>query len=124
MDATPRLGRYATLFRIGSGGMAEVFAAVASGPDGFEKLVAIKRMQPFLQHDREMLQMFQEEAQLASGIHSPHVIETLELGEGEDGQPYIVMELVVGASLKELCERAPLDARTALAWLAQSVSRS
>lgn len=96
-------GRYEALFHIASGGMAEVFAARLRGPHGFEKLVAIKRLLPDLADDH-FVQMFQDEARLAANITSPHVVQTMELGRHEeDGALYIVMELVVGVTLYELC---------------------
>ena len=49
---SPRLGelfgRYVLLERIGAGGMAEVFRAVATGPEGFQRTVVIKRILPHL----------------------------------------------------------------------------
>merc|ERR1711938_319550 len=48
--------------------------------------------------------MFLDEARLAANITSPHVVQTLELGRAEDdGALYIVMELVVGVTLYDLC---------------------
>lgn len=96
-------GRYEAMFHIASGGMAEVFAARLRGPAGFEKLVAIKRLLP--DHtDDNFVTMFKDEARLAAQITSPHVVQTLELGRSEtDGALYLVMELVVGVTLFELC---------------------
>lgn len=83
--------------------MAEVFAARLSGPAGFEKLVAVKRLLPELDEDK-FVGMFLDEARVAAHITSPHVVQTLELGRAEDdGALYIVMELVVGVTLFELC---------------------
>ncbi len=102
-EAPLTFGRYEALFHIASGGMAEVFAARLRGPHGFEKLVAIKRLLPDLA-DEQFVTMFQDEARLAANITSPHVVQTLELGRHEDdGALYIVMELVVGVTLYEIC---------------------
>jgi serine/threonine-protein kinase len=96
-------GRYEALFHIASGGMAEVFAARLRGPHGFEKLVAVKRLLPNLT-DESFVTMFLDEARLAANITSPHVVQTLELGRADDDQAlYIVMELVVGVTLFDLC---------------------
>ncbi len=105
MSALPPLtfGRYEALFHIASGGMAEVFAARLRGPAGFEKLVAVKRLLPDL-NDDHFVTMFLDEARLAANITSPHVVQTLELGRADDdGALYIVMELVVGVTLYDLC---------------------
>ncbi|HJK90463.1 MAG TPA: serine/threonine-protein kinase [Polyangiaceae bacterium LLY-WYZ-15_(1-7)] len=102
-EAPLTFGRYEALFHIASGGMAEVFAARLRGPHGFEKLVAVKRLLPSLADD-QFVTMFLDEARLAANITSPHVVQTLELGRAEDdGALYIVMELVVGVTLYDLC---------------------
>ncbi len=95
-------GRYEPLFRIAAGGMAEVYAARVSGVAGFEKLVAVKRMLPQLADDEEFVTMFLDEAKVAAHINSPHVVQTLELGQGSDNSLYIAMELVVGVTLARL----------------------
>lgn len=102
-EAPLRFGRYEVLFHIASGGMAEVFAARLPGPGGFEKLVAVKRLLPSLSA-QSFVDMFHDEARLTSQIASPHVVPTLELGQDdEDGALFIVMELVVGVTLFDLC---------------------
>ena len=100
-------GRYEPLFRIASGGMAEVYAARIRGEAGFQKLVAVKRMHPHLATDPVFVDMFLNEARLAANIASPHVVQTLDLGRGSDGALYIVMELVVGLSLAHLFDARP-----------------
>lgn len=115
-------GRYEPLFRIASGGMAEVYAARIRGEAGFQKLVAVKRMHPHLAHDQVFVDMFLNEARLAAHIASPHVVQTLDLGRGSDGSLYIVMELVVGLSLAalEMTRKKPLPVPIALELLAQA----
>lgn len=102
-------GRYETLFRIASGGMADVYAARVRGEAGFQKLVALKRMLPHLTDDERFVTMFMDEGRLAAHISSPNVVSTLDLGRADDGSLYLVMELVVGTTLSNLlrnCARA------------------
>jgi serine/threonine protein kinase len=122
---TLRFGRYEALFRVAQGGMAEVFAARIRGEAGFERLVAVKRMLPHLAGDERFVNMFLDEARLAAPLASPHVVSTLDLGRDEEGSPYIVLELVVGASLAALLNRAgtrgaPIPVPVALEILAQT----
>jgi serine/threonine-protein kinase len=108
-SAPSTFGRYETLFRIASGGMAEVYAARVRGEAGFQKLVALKRMLPHLTDDDRFATMFMDEGRLAAHISSPNVVSTLDLGRSDDGSLYLVMELVVGTTLSNLlrnCARA------------------
>ena len=120
-----RFGRYEPLFRIGIGGMAEVYAARIRGEAGFQKLVAVKRMLPHLSGDQRFVNMFLDEARLAASITSPHVVQTLDLGRAEDDSLYIVMELAVGVTLADVMrwhgDRGDLcDPGVALELLAQA----
>lgn len=107
IDGPPRtMGRYELLFRVASGGMAEVYAARVLGEAGFQKLVAVKRMLPTLADDEEFVKMFLDEARLAANISNPHVVQTLDLGRDDRGALYIVMELVVGVPLSRIMKEA------------------
>ncbi len=95
-------GRYEPLFRIGIGGMAEVYAARIRGEAGFQKLVAVKRMLPHLGGDPKFVDMFLDEARLAANISSPNVVGTLDLGRADDDSLYLVMELILGVTLSQM----------------------
>ena len=75
------------------------------GSRGFQKLVAIKTILPDVMDNTRMERMFLEEAQLASQIHHPNVVQTLELGEHE-GALYLVMEWVDGEPLQRVMQQA------------------
>jgi eukaryotic-like serine/threonine-protein kinase len=85
--------------------MAEVWAARLHGTRGFQKVVAIKTILPGAIDDARMEQMFLAEAELASKIHHPNVVGTIDLGEHE-GTLYLVMEWVDGESLNVLMSKA------------------
>jgi serine/threonine-protein kinase len=99
------LGRYELLLPIAKGGMAQVWAARLLGTRGFQKIVAIKTILPGAMDDDRMERMFLEEATIASQIHHPNVVGTLELGE-DDGMLYLVMEWVEGESLSLIVNRS------------------
>src|SRR5262249_3405087 len=86
------LGRYELLMPIAKGGMGQVWAARLHGTRGFQKLVAVKTILPSLEDAGKFEPMLFEEASLASLVRHPNVVETLDLGEGEDGTLYLVME--------------------------------
>jgi serine/threonine-protein kinase len=99
------LGRYELLMPVAKGGMAQVWAARLRGTRGFQKIVAVKTILPGDLDDERAERMFLEEATLASQIHHPNVVGTLELGE-ENGLLYLVMEWVEGESLNFIMRRA------------------
>jgi serine/threonine-protein kinase len=99
------LGRYELLLPIAKGGMAEVWAARLHGTRGFQKVVAIKTILSGAIDDARMEEMFLVEAEIASQIHHPNVVGTIDLGEHE-GVLYLVMEWVDGESLNVLMQKA------------------
>lgn len=99
------LDRYEIIDELASGGMATVYLARLGGLAGFQRLVAIKRLHPHLQHEHEFVQMFLDEARLAARIHHPNVVPILEVGASDAGY-YLVMEYVEGDTLARLVARA------------------
>lgn len=96
--------RYCGLFRIGSGGMGEVWAGKAVGDRGFERPVAIKRIL-FRRRRKESHHraIIDEAAVLQHLSASPNIVNIIDLRE-EDGQPYLIMEYIDGAELKDVIE--------------------
>src|SRR6478752_4585668 len=114
LHAGSTLGRYELLLPIAKGGMAQVWAARLHGSRGFQKLVAVKTILPGAVDNARMEQMFLEEAQLASQIHHPNVVGTLDLGEHE-GVLYLVMEWVEGEPLSSVIAKAAASGGVPLA---------
>jgi serine/threonine-protein kinase len=100
-----QVGRYRLCFELASGGMATVYLARMEGPHGFEKLVALKRVHPHLVSERRYVEMFLDEARIASGITHPNVCSVFDFGES-DGEYYLAMEYLVGEPLARLFRRA------------------
>ena len=111
-------GRYQLLEKIGAGGMAEVFKARMRGEQGFEKIVAIKRIVPHMATNAEFVTMFVDEAKLAAQLNHNNITHIYDLGK-VDAWHYIAMEYVEGKDLRTLLklgkERGyPLPAELAL----------
>src|SRR5512136_3030904 len=85
--------------------MATVYLARILGAGGFQRFVAIKRLHPHLAAEQEFIEMFLDEARLAAGIHHPHVVPILEVGESESGY-YLVMEYIEGDTLARIMARS------------------
>lgn len=101
VGAEQTFGRYILRRRLGSGGMAEVYLAEMSGPAGFQRLVALKRILPHLGDDEEFIDSFISEARLGGNLNHPNIVQTLELGR-EAGQYFLAMEYVDGMTLAQL----------------------
>ncbi|HEX3760296.1 MAG TPA: serine/threonine-protein kinase [Kofleriaceae bacterium] len=97
-------GKYYLLERISIGGMAEVFRAKAFGVEGFERLVAVKRILPNIAEDKEFIRMFIEEAKLSVQLNHANIAQIFDLGVVE-GSYYIALEHVHGRDLRVLFER-------------------
>ncbi|MGE3546818.1 MAG: protein kinase [Kofleriaceae bacterium] len=97
-------GKYFLLERINVGGMAEVFRAKAFGVEGFERLVAVKRILPNIAEDKEFIRMFIEEAKLSVQLNHANIAQIFDLGV-VDGSYYIALEHVHGRDLRGIFER-------------------
>jgi len=99
-----KFGKYLLLERIAVGGMAEVFVAKAFGVEGFERLLAIKKILPTMGEDAEFISMFVDEARIAVQLSHANIVQVLELGK-HDENLYISMEYISGRDLRQLIER-------------------
>jgi serine/threonine protein kinase len=99
-----RFGRYVLLKRIAIGGMAEIFRAMAYGAEGFEKLVAIKRMLPHLSSDHQFVDMFVNEAKLAANLNHMNIVPIYDFGCIEN-MLFLSMEYVHGKDISEITRK-------------------
>jgi serine/threonine protein kinase len=98
-------GPYRLLERVAVGGMAEVFRAKRSGVEGFEKVVAVKRILSHLSDNKEFVDMFIHEAKVVAGLAHPNIVQIFDLGK-IDRSYYIAMEYVHGRDLRTILKRA------------------
>jgi eukaryotic-like serine/threonine-protein kinase len=98
-------GPYRLLDRVAVGGMAEVFKAKRSGVEGFEKVVAVKRILPHLSDNKEFVNMFINEAKMVAGLTHPNIVQIFDLGKIEKTY-FIAMEYVHGRDLRTIVKRA------------------
>ncbi len=94
--------RYELVERIGSGGMAEIFRGRATAVGGFEKPVAIKKILPHLSEDKRFIDLLIAEANILSRLRHKNIVQIFDVGTGEDGRYFLVMEYVPGTDLGEL----------------------
>src|SRR3954466_5489825 len=117
--AGTEIGGYRILNLLGQGGMGVVYLAdnVATG-----QRVALKLLTPDLARSSGFRERFVREANYASSMRHPNVIEVFDAGE-QEGVLYIAMQYVEGEDLKALLVReGRLDARRTVGLLGQVAS--
>ena len=112
------VGRYRLLHRLGEGGMGAVFEAEDSSSG---RHVALKLIAREAIASPEAVERFRQEGRLASTIAHPRCVFVLAADE-EAGQPFIVMELMPGSTLKDLVSRdGPLSPTKAVALILDAI---
>jgi len=105
-------GRYAVESRLARGGMASVYLATDTRLD---RRVAVKVMHPGLAEDPDFVARFNREARASARLSHPDIVAVYDQGE-DDGQAFLVMEYVPGATLRAvLRDRGRLATGEALA---------
>jgi serine/threonine protein kinase len=92
-------GKYYLLERINVGGMAEVFKAKVMGVEGFERIVALKRILPHIAEDEEFITMFIDEAKIAVQLQHANIAQIFDLGKVDEAY-FIALEYVHGRDLR------------------------
>ena len=106
------IGKYTLARVVGRGGMGIVYEALNTA---IGKRVAIKLVSAELAKNKDAVKRFQREAQAASAVESAHIVDIFDAGVGDDGVPYIVMELLRGEDLGHRIKRlGRLDLEDAL----------
>ncbi len=100
-----QFGKYQLLDKIAVGGMAEMFRAKLTGAQGFEKLIAVKKILPNLSGQENLVTAFIDEAKLAALLHHENIIQIYDFGSMDD-QYFIAMEYLFGKDLRTVTRTA------------------
>ncbi|HYO67041.1 MAG TPA: protein kinase [Archangium sp.] len=105
---------------LGKGGMGTVFLARHRRLPG--KLVAVKVLQNSASLNPELYARFRREAEIASQLGHPNIVEVLDFDTLQDGTPFLVMEYLRGESLEQRLSRGPLPVDAVLSITRQVCS--
>jgi tRNA A-37 threonylcarbamoyl transferase component Bud32 len=94
-----RIGRFVLIRVLGSGGFATVYLAEDSL---LRRQVALKLLHEQLADDANVVRRFQAEARAAAGLHHPNIVNVYDVGESEQGRPYLVTEFLSGSPLSRV----------------------
>ena len=97
LAAGQRVKHYQIVNLLGEGGMGEVYLATDTI---LGRRVALKVLPAFVRNDPDRLRRFTQEARAASRLSHPNVCVVHEIGETDDGRPFIAMEYVEGVTLR------------------------
>jgi len=95
-------GRYRVVRLLGTGGMGSVYEAVTGE---FDRRVAVKVMHAELTAEEEIVQRFKREARAAATLDHPHIVQVTDFVTEPGKPPFLVMEYLVGQSLRDVLKR-------------------
>ena len=98
-QAGTHFSRYEIDSKLATGGMAEVWRARLKGVRGFEKRIVLKTMLSNLAARPDLVEMFINEATIASAFSHPNIVHVFDFGQLE-GRYFIAMEFVPGVTLR------------------------
>jgi serine/threonine-protein kinase len=104
-DQSIAIGRYLLHRQIARGGMATIHIGRLMGDEGFSRIVAAKRLHPEFAEDPEFVEMFLDEARIASRVNHRNVVPVLDVVKAQD-EVVLVQEYVHGVPLSWLLRTA------------------
>ncbi len=99
-----QFGKYTLLEKLAVGGMAEIYKAKTFGAEGFEKLLAIKKILGHAAADKEFIDMLIDEAKLSVLLSHANIVQVYDLGKVGDDY-FISMEYIHGVNMRDILYR-------------------
>jgi hypothetical protein len=106
MDQPPRIGRYSLVRRVGAGGFATVWLA---RDEQLDAEVAVKILSENWVEDEDVRRRFLAEGRFLRKVDSLYVVGVHDIGEADDGRPFMVLTYADGGTLAERIKAGPLE---------------
>ncbi|GAB3813669.1 serine/threonine-protein kinase [Kribbella italica] len=116
MDQPPRIGRYSLVRRVGAGGFATVWLA---RDEQLDAEVAVKILSDNWIDEDDVRRRFLAEGRFLRRVDSPHVVGVHDVGETDDGRPYLVLTYADGGSLADRIKAGPMQVADVVDVVAQ-----
>jgi len=98
-------GRYVLIDRLGEGGMAEVYTAVAFGAENFRRTFVVKRLRAEMMREPSVVTSFIDEANLASSLVHSNIVPVFDFGKVGD-EYFLAQEYILGRDLGRVTRRS------------------
>ncbi|MGZ0149172.1 serine/threonine-protein kinase [Kribbella sp. WER1] len=106
MDQPDRIGRYSLVRRVGAGGFATVWLA---RDDQLDAEVAVKILSENWVEDEDVRRRFLAEGRFLRKVDSLYVVGVHDIGEADDGRPFMVLTYADGGTLADRIKAGPLE---------------
>ena len=106
MDQPPRIGRYSLVRRVGAGGFATVWLA---RDEQLDAEVAVKILSENWVEDEDVRRRFLAEGRFLRKVDSLYVVGVHDIGEADDGRPFMVLTYADGGTLADRIKAGPLE---------------
>jgi serine/threonine protein kinase len=116
MDQPPRIGRYSLVRRVGAGGFATVWLA---RDEQLDAEVAVKILSENWVEDEDVRRRFLAEGRFLRKVDSLYVVGVHDIGEADDGRPFMVLTYADGGTLADRIKAGPLEFAEAVRIITQ-----
>lgn len=111
------MDRYQIVSRLGSGGTAVVYKAIDTV---LNREVTVKILQEQFTSNQKFVMRFRKEAQAIAALSHPNIVSVYDVGNSDEGEPYLIMEYVEGRTLKDVINKlGPLSLDRSLDYVHQ-----
>ncbi|MCP4568111.1 MAG: protein kinase [FCB group bacterium] len=115
-QATPKIGDYEIISKIGQGGIAEIYKGIQPS---LQREIAVKVLSAEYIHDSDIVQRFERESLMIAKLNHPNIVQVIDKGV-QGNRYYFVMEYVDGADFKTIIQNRNIDLKVKIEMIIQA----